>query len=131
MRALLDTHVFLWWLRDDRKLGARTREAISEPDNTVVVSSVSILEIAIKVSIGKLNWRDSRSVKLETCIEDAGFEPLAITPQHAAAVRDLPRLHADPFDRLLLAQRNLEGLSLITADKALGNYPGIVVDATS
>jgi PIN domain nuclease of toxin-antitoxin system len=127
---LLDTHVFLWWLRDDRRLGRRAREAIGDPASDVRVSAASIWEIATKAAIGKLAWRDGPSTTLATCIGDSGFAELPVTAAHAAAVRDLPRHNADPFDRLLLAQAASEGLQLVSADAALRRYRPDIVDAT-
>ena len=128
---MLDTHVFLWWLRDDRRLGRETRRAIADSAADVRVSAVSIWEIAVKASIGKLDWRDGASTTLATCIEDSGFAELPVTAVHAAAVRDLARHHADPFDRLLLAQAASEGLRVVSADEAMALYLPDVLDATT
>lgn len=129
MRLLLDTHVFLWWLRDDRRLGRATRGTIGAPAAAVHVSAASIWEISIKASIGRLDWRDDDTT-LATCIADAGFAELRVTAVHAAAVRDLPRHHTDPFDRLLLAQAEAEGLRVVSADEAFGLYRDDVLDPT-
>jgi len=131
VRLLLDTHVFLWWLRDDRRLGRGARGTIGDPRSEVRVSAVSIWEIALKTSVGKLEWRDGPSTTLATCIADSGFAELAVTASHAAAVRDLPAHHADPFDRLLLAQASCEDLCIVSADDAMRRYRVDMVDATS
>jgi len=131
VRLLLDTHVFLWWLRDDRRLGRRARGSIGDPAAVVLVSAASIWEIAIKAAVGKLAWRESPSTTLATCVADCGFAELPVTAAHAAAVRDLPRHHADPFDRLLLAQAANEGLQLVSADDGFRRYRYDIVDALS
>lgn len=119
MSLLLDTHVFLWWLRDDRRLGKKARRAIEATTASVSVSAVSIWEIAVKLSVGKLKWRDAGKTTLHTCISDCGFSELAITARHAAAVRDLPFHHADPFDRLLIAQALAERLRIVRWTRSL------------
>jgi PIN domain nuclease of toxin-antitoxin system len=129
VRLLLDTHVFLWWLRDDRRLGRSARAAIATTSTEVRVSAASIWEIAIKASLGRLDWRDGDTT-LGSCIADAGFAELPVTAAHAAAVRELPRHHADPFDRLLLAQAQSEDLRVVSADEAFGLYRDDVVDPT-
>lgn len=122
MRLLLDTHVFLWAVADSRKLGAAARRLIEEADE-VSVSAASIWEIAIKSWLGKLAG-DAES--LAAAIDDSGFAELPVTGRHAAAVARLPLHHADPFDRLLVAQALTEPLILVTADKTLARYGELV-----
>jgi PIN domain nuclease of toxin-antitoxin system len=122
VRLLLDTHVFLWAVADSRKLGAAARRLIEEADE-VRVSAASIWEIAIKSRLGKLVG-DAES--LAAAIEDSGFAELPVTGRHAAAVARLPLHHADPFDRLLVAQALAEPLILLTADKTLTQYSELV-----
>ncbi len=122
MRLLLDTHVFLWAVADSRKLGAAARRLIEEADE-VSVSAASIWEIAIKSRLGKLAG-DAES--LAAAIDDSGFAELPVTGRHAAAVARLPLHHADPFDRLLVAQALTEPLILVTADKTLARYGELV-----
>ena len=124
-RLLLDTHVVLWWLSDDQRLGQEARRLIANPGNHVAVSAASVWEMAIKSSIGKLSVPDG----LEEAILVCGFKPLSITLEHAARVGDLPLLHRDPFDRMLIAQAQLEGLDLLTADAGLRAYSVKVVVA--
>jgi PIN domain nuclease of toxin-antitoxin system len=119
---LLDTHVFLWWLADDRRLGGKMRAAIQDPASRVLVSAVSVWEIAIKVSIGKLAWPATHSTSLGTCIQDSGLTELPVSARHAAAVRGLPFYHADPFDRLLVAQATEEALTIATVDTVFAAY---------
>jgi len=118
MRLLLDTHVFLWWVLDDRRLPASAARAISEAD-AVYVSSASIWEVAIKYGIGKL---DADPQQLAEAIKPSGFDELPVRARHAAAVVSLPAHHNDPFDRLLVAQALAEPLTLVTVDTAVAAY---------
>ena len=118
MRLLLDTHVLLWWLVDDRRLGTQARALISNADNSVYVSAASAWEISIKRALGKLKAPSS----LDGSVEEAGFEKLPIGFQHAERAGSLPPLHSDPFDRMLIAQALLEDLLLVTADKSFARY---------
>jgi PIN domain nuclease of toxin-antitoxin system len=118
MRVLLDTHVFLWLVSDSRKLKAPARKLIAEAD-AAFVSSASIWEVEIKVSIGKL---EADAAALAQEIEGSGFQELPVTANHAARVARLPRHDGDPFDRLLLAQALTEPLIFVTADSALRAY---------
>lgn len=122
-RLLLDTHVVLWWLSDDQRLGDEARRLIANPANHVAVSAASVWEMAIKSSIGKLSVPDG----VEKAILACGFAPLATTIEHATRVGELPLHHRDPFDRMLIAQAQLEGLELLTADGRLGEYSVRVV----
>ncbi|MDE0675579.1 MAG: type II toxin-antitoxin system VapC family toxin [Acidimicrobiia bacterium] len=122
-RLLLDTHVVLWWLSDDQRLDEGARRLIANPANHAAVSAASVWEMAIKSSIGKLSAPDG----VEKAILACGFAPLAITIEHAARVGELPLHHRDPFDRMLIAQAQLEGLELLTADGRLGEYSVRVV----
>jgi len=123
---LLDTHVLLWWLDDPALLSQGARSAIVEPDNRVIVSIASVWEIAIKTTLGKLEVPED----LAEMIEDSGFELLSITYSHAWAVKELPlEHHKDPFDRLLVAQAKVEGLTLITRDENLKQYGIPIIEA--
>jgi PIN domain nuclease of toxin-antitoxin system len=122
MRLLLDTHVFIWSVTASRLLKAATRDYLASAQ-AVYVSAASIWEIAIKSRLGKI---DGDPQLFAAAIEPSGFHALAITPQHAAAVAKLPLHHADPFDRLLLAQAFAEPLRLVTADRMLAAYGGAV-----
>jgi PIN domain nuclease of toxin-antitoxin system len=118
MRLLLDTHVFIWAVTGDRKLKPAIRSYIAAADGTFV-SAASIWEIAIKSRLGKI---DGDVGAFAHAIEASGFEELPISARHAAAVATLPLHHADPFDRLILAQAHGEQLHLVTADPALAAY---------
>lgn len=118
MRLLLDTHILLWWLGDDPSLPAGARDAISEPGTEVLVSAATVWEIAIKRTSGRLDAPDD----LLEALEANEFAGLAITAAHAIAAGKLPPHHADPFDRMLVAQAQVEGLALVSVDTRLGDY---------
>jgi PIN domain nuclease of toxin-antitoxin system len=122
MIALLDTHILLWWLADDPALSDRARSLIQDDTHTVFVSSASAWEIAIKKAAGKLKAPDD----LESALEANGFETLAITVRHALAAGALRQFHVDPFDRILVAQAELEQMTLITDDQRLISYGNFV-----
>jgi PIN domain nuclease of toxin-antitoxin system len=117
-RAIVDTHVLLWWLADDPGLSADAREFLADGSNEALVSSASVWEIAIKRSLGKLAAPD----ELLEVISEEGFIFLGVTPWHAWRVADLPPHHTDPFDRLLAAQALVEGIPIVTGDPAFGPY---------
>ena len=118
MRALLDTHVFLWWLADDPQLGPRTRALLADATNVVHVSAASVWETSIKVALGRLEL----DVTLADELQESGFHELVVTAAHGWAAGALPLHHRDPFDRLLVAQAQMERLLLVTADAALQRY---------
>lgn len=122
MRILLDTHLLLWWLEDSPSLPAQAREAIANPENTVFVSAVSLWEIWLKHSLGKLRLPDNFMERLAA--ESFESLPLAASQTRQAAL--LPWRHRDPFDRMLIAQAQVERLVLLTADEALAAYGGCV-----
>lgn len=123
MRLLLDTQVLLWVVSDDKKLSKEARKLILDADD-VFVSSASIWEASIKAGLGKL---DVGVNLLVGEIAKSGFLELPVRAAHAALVRDLPDIHRDPFDRLLVAQALSEPLRLVTADGHLGQYTDLVV----
>lgn len=125
MRLLLDTHVLIWALDDSPRLATSARNLLQDPENEHWVSAASIWEIAIKASIRKLTL--SRPLReIEKGIQAAGFHVLDVTIRHAAAVPDVKLIHSDPFDRLLLAQCEVETLRLLTADKGLAEQPAVI-----
>jgi PIN domain nuclease of toxin-antitoxin system len=121
VRLLLDTHVLLWLLAGSRKLPREARELVVQSD--AYVSAASIWEIAIKVSLGKL---DVDPEVVRAALGPSGFEELPVTAEHAAAVSRLPLHHHDPFDRLLVSQASVEPMVLLTADAALCPYGPLV-----
>ena len=118
MRLLLDTNALLWWARDDPTLNIRALEAINDPANEVFVSVASVWEISIKRSTGKLDAPDD----LVTQIERSHFVRLPITFGHADLAGRLPPHHRDPFDRMLVAQAQVEDLVLVTRDRFIPRY---------
>ncbi|MBN3733153.1 type II toxin-antitoxin system VapC family toxin [Burkholderia sp. Tr-20390] len=124
MRLLLDTHVFLWSVFDDRKLSKSARKLIMDADE-VFVSAATIWEASIKAGLGKL---DVDVNELVAEISAAGFVELPVRVAHAAMVRGLPDIHRDPFDRLLVAQAMTEPLRLVTADGHLAKYTDLVIE---
>jgi PIN domain nuclease of toxin-antitoxin system len=123
MRVLLDTHIYLWAVTDDPKLSAAARKIILDADE-VFVSAASIWEASIKVGLGKL---DADIDQLVAEIEASGFSELPVRAAHAAMVRNLPDIHRDPFDRILVAQAMAEPLRLISADGYLSKYSELVL----
>ncbi len=124
MRLLLDTHVALWAIVDDDRLPQHAAALIAEPSNTIIVSAASVWEIAIKRALNRGAPNDmpvSGPEALKFFIA-AGYEILPIRAEHAAAVQDLPDIHRDPFDRLLVAQALYEPLRLITHDQTVKLY---------
>ena len=117
MRLLLDTHVVLWWRANDPKLGKEARRAIERAD-LALVSAASAWEVAIKMALGRLRIPDD----FEGGVESSGFGKLPVTFTHAAAAGRLPAHHADPFDRMLVAQARTEKLTLVTRDRRLAQY---------
>jgi len=122
MRALLDTHVFLWALLDSPKLSQRAREILVDARSTLLFSSVSSLEMAIKVRNGRLRLPAPLCRYLPNKFSELGLAPLPVEHSHAFRVAELPAHHRDPFDRLLIAQAQLEGVPLISADTQLHAY---------
>ena len=123
MRLLLDTHIYIWALMDSRKLTKAARQAILDADD-VFVSAASIWEAAIKARLGKL---DVDVNLLASEIQASGFIELPVRATHAAMMRELPDIHGDPFDRLLIAQAMSEPLRFMTADAQLAAYSELVM----
>lgn len=125
MNLLLDTHVLLWWMDASPSLSQAASEKISDVTNIVFVSAAVVWEIRIKQALGKLRLpADFRQV-----LERQPFEKLPITADHAHAVGDLPSHHRDPFDRMLIAQAKVEGLTIVTHDSIFHQYRIPIVEA--
>lgn len=118
--CLIDTHTLIWTLFDSTKLSDRARRAVAEADR-VFVSIVSLWEIAIKQNIGKLEI-DSTIEEIAKNSNEAGIEILNILPKHLDAMKRLPRIHGDPFDRLIVAQALEENLVVVTRDSIIQRY---------
>ena len=122
-RVLLDTHVLLWWLADDPKLGTNARAVISDGNNEIYVSADSSWEISIKKRNGKLTGPDN----LDGIVEQERFNKLPISLVHGELAGQLPDHHKDPFDRMLIAQAQTEKLTILTADEKFQQYDASVV----
>jgi PIN domain nuclease of toxin-antitoxin system len=125
MKLLLDTHLLLWAANEPEKLSAATRKLINAPENELFFSAASLWEIAIKRGA----HRDAFNVDarlLRRGLLDNGYSELPILSEHAVAIDALPPIHKDPFDRLLIAQATVEGITLLTVDLMVAKYPGPV-----
>lgn len=122
MRLLLDTAAFLWAVEDSPRLSSNARQAIADPANSLVFSAASAWEIAIKAWIGSLAIAGEPGAFIREQVEAWRLEQLAISIEHAAATADLPMHHRDPFDRMLVAQAKVEGLTLVTNDPLVERY---------
>lgn len=127
MRAILDTHTFLWWVVDDPQLSPLCRQIITDGSNTIYFSVASAWEIAIKYQIGKLPLPDRPDIYVTDRVKTNGFEILGINLHHALHTSDLPLLHRDPFDRILIAQSKTENIPLLTADPLIAQYDVLTV----
>ena len=122
MKYLLDTHTFLWWNLDDPQLSERAREIITNGENEIFISAASAWEIAIKTAKGSLVLPEEPAQYLAARISQYHFQALPVQISHAVHVYGLPKHHADPFDRLLVAQCQLEGMPLISRDEDIQKY---------
>ena len=122
MKAILDTHIFLWWNMDDPQLSSSIREIISDGRNELFLSAASAWEIAIKAGRGRLSLPAQPQAYVADRLVLHGFRPLPITLSHALQVYALPEHHRDPFDRLLIAQGQLENMPILTADPVIAKY---------
>lgn len=127
MRALLDTHAFLWWVTDDSRLSSSAQRIITEPSNTLFLSAASAWEIVIKVRLGKLTLPDAPEIYIPNRLELNRFESLPIQIVHALQVTNLPDLHRDPFDRIIIAQSQVEKMPIVTVDSRITQYPVDVI----
>lgn len=123
MKVLLDTHAFLWWIMDDPRLSQRVKTILSENHNQIFLSSASGWEMAIKVKLGKLSLPKNFEFFVVRELRNNGIEVLPVQMSHALHVHRLPAHHRDPFDRMLIAQSQLENLSLVTNDAQIVRYP--------
>jgi len=122
VRFLLDTHALLWWLAGDRRLSITAIRVIEETGNVIFVSSATVWELAIKAAKGKLRLPARAEQRIADEMSASGFVELPVTWRHAFAVRELQGPHLDPFDRLLITQCRIEGLTMVTNDKLLRHY---------
>lgn len=125
MQYLLDTHVVLWWFTTPEKINTKARKIIRDKSNTIFLSSASFWEMAIKKSLGRLTLPHN----LIEAVAAESFKILPIMPEESLGVADLPLLHSDPFDRLLIVQAKLHDLIIITKDSKIGQYPVVIMKA--
>jgi PIN domain nuclease of toxin-antitoxin system len=125
VKLLLDTHLLLWAAGLPDRLTAEARTLIEDAANTLLFSAASLWEVAIKAGLGRDDFRADAGVLRRGLVEN-GWQELAVTGAHAAAVARLPPIHRDPFDRMLVAQAQVEGVTLVTGDPVVGRYPGAV-----
>jgi PIN domain nuclease of toxin-antitoxin system len=119
VKLLLDTHVLLWWLDNPKQLSGEALGAIRDEKNAVFVSAAIVWEIIIKKALDKLTAPEN----LDEVIAENRFDPLAITLEHALALEKLPQHHRDPFDRMLVAQALVEGLTIVSRNSQIAKYP--------
>ena len=122
MKLLVDTHTLLWAIDSPERLGNRAREALTDPRNRISFSTVSLWEIAIKVSVGRLDLRADWPDLIESARRHLRASWLFLEPGHCHKVGDLPWHHRDPFDRMLVAQAIAEGMTLISRDRSMPRY---------
>ncbi len=131
MRLLLDTHVLLWASQGSRKLGRKAAALIVSPEAEIWVSAATVWEIANKAALARLRLHQPAEKWLPAEMKANDYRPLAITIDHALAAATLPRHHEDPFDRMLIAQAQLEDLKVLTADQNFEAYEVKLIDATA
>lgn len=122
MRVLLDTHAFIWWVTDNDQLSSTAKNVIADPGNILFLSSASAWEIVIKVRLGKLDLPEPPETYIPSRLIMNRFESLSIQMSHALQVVNLPALHQDPFDRILIAQSQVEEMPIITVDNKIIQY---------
>ncbi len=123
MKFLLDTHLLLWAAGEPRRLSKQARALIDNPDNELLFSAASLWEVAIKRGLGRKDFKvDARL--LRRGLLDNEYRELPIISDHVVATESLPLIHRDPFDRILVAQATVEGITLLTIDSLVSQYPG-------
>jgi PIN domain nuclease of toxin-antitoxin system len=122
LKFLLDTHVFLWWVTDDRRLSSAARQVIANREEELFLSAASAWEMALKSRLGRLKLPGKVEAFLIEQMSINDIRALPIQIRHALHTRDLPNHHQDPFDRMIVSQAQLEGLTVLTADPLIGRY---------
>jgi PIN domain nuclease of toxin-antitoxin system len=125
MKLLLDTHLLLWAAGKPNRLTPTARKLIVSPSNELLFSAASVWEVAIKRGLGRSDFEADPRL-LRRGLLDNGYAELPVLSDHVVAIESLPRIHKDPFDRLLVAQATVEGITLLTADSVVAEYPGPV-----
>jgi PIN domain nuclease of toxin-antitoxin system len=119
LRLLLDTHVLIWAMQQPERLSQSARAALADRKNDILISAASVWELAIKVAAGRLTFPVA---DVDIMLAEMGFGVVEVAPRHAIELLALPRLHGDPFDRMLIAQARAEGLTLVTDDTMIRRY---------
>lgn len=125
MKYLLDTHLLIWAANDPEKLSSKAVALMTNPEHELLFSAASMWEIAIKNGLGRADFKVNARL-LRRGLLDNDYTELAITSAHAVFVEGLPLIHRDPFDRILIAQATVEGITLLTADATVAKYPGAI-----
>ena len=125
MKLLLDTHLLLWAAGSPDRLPATAHTLLEDPQNELFFSAVSLWEIVIKRGLGRSDFQVDARV-LRRGLLDNGYQELAITSEHSVSIDSLPPIHKDPFDRILVSQATVEGITLLTSDALVARYPGPV-----
>lgn len=127
MNVLLDTHAFLWWVIDDSQLSNTAKATIADPSNIIYLSAVSAWEIIIKERTGKLSLPEPPETYIPSRLASNQFASLTVQMQHVLQIASLPDHHRDPFDRLLIAQSQIEQIPILTVENMIGQYPVKVI----
>jgi len=130
MKFLLDTHLLLWSALESAKLPAKAGAFIHDPEVDLVFSVISIWEVVVKNSLGRSSFQVNPH-RLRSSLLENGYTELPVSGEHALAVASLPNLHKDPFDRMLIGQAIVEGMTLLTSDEIVASYPGPIVGCFS
>ena len=131
MKILLDTHIFLWMFLNPSRISANVEFLLKDKSNEIFLSAISSWEIAIKYSVGKLKLPAAPEIYVPERIKRANLRRLEITHAHTLAIANLPQIHKDPFDRLLITQANVEKLTLLSADGVFSSYSVKLIDANT
>jgi len=123
MKILLDTHLLLWAAGEPERLSKQARALIDNPDHELLFSAASLWEVAIKRGLGREDFKADARL-LRRGLLDNGYGELPIASDHVVATESLPPIHKDPFDRILIAQATVEGITLLTSDSLVAQYPG-------
>jgi PIN domain nuclease of toxin-antitoxin system len=123
VKLLLDTHLLLWAAANDRRLPPAARALIESRENEPLFSAASLWEIVVKGGLGRDDFRVNPRLLRRALVQN-GYSELPITSEHAIAIETLPAIHRDPFDRMLVAQATIEGVTLLTSDRIVARYPG-------
>jgi PIN domain nuclease of toxin-antitoxin system len=131
MKILLDTQIFLWMFLNPARISANVESLLKNPANEIFLSSASSWEIAIKYGIGKLKLPDAPEIYVPDRMNRANLKTLTITHEHGLAIANLPIIHKDPFDRILITQSNIENLTLLSSDHIFSQYTVKLIDANT